>query len=402
MASAAERDFSKKLACTKDSDARFPDGATFLPLPVRRYPALPQRSRLARQEGGQRHRQRQRQQHHQQRWQQQQGGGAVLFAPYPVEVWQESHSRRDHPFLAEPSAHQKLALSMKIKVFEPGSDKALREIIFDSSNTALRPGSRLEIRKEWRSVPTLLCDRSIFTDDKHRHKTVHKMRLVAMPHSVAASCLSSIAGILGWDGLTFYNYRRTFATLVKHQIPDEQLKLLMGHRRSRSWVADSVYVSDHCQIDRSGFAAGGRWTERLHSVRISLLSRFDCSRLLVGSRLAVAETERQSLCPIRVEQCLAPTDDIEKAIVELRARQAYRSCTDQGLACISAWRRILYHRHRQVRFMAMHKAQLNKVCVHASTSAEWKSEHLALQEMGQCDMVQVLTSFYSSALFTRR
>ncbi|CBQ73926.1 hypothetical protein sr14514 [Sporisorium reilianum SRZ2] len=220
-------------------------GATLLALSVGRCPALPQRSRLARQEGRQRQR-------HQQRWQQQQGGGAVLFAPYPVEVWQELHSRRDHPFLAEPSDHRNLALGMWINVFEPGSDKALREIIFDSSNTALRPGSRLEIRKEWRSVPVLLCDRSIFTDDKHKHKTVHEMRLVAMPHSGAASCLSSIASI-PWDGLTFYDYRRTFAALVKHQIPDEQLKLLMGHRRSRSWVADSVYLLC-CRRDRTSIS----------------------------------------------------------------------------------------------------------------------------------------------------
>ena len=48
-------------------------------------------------------------------------------------------------------------------------------------------------------------------------------------------------------------------------IPKDQLKLLMGHRRLGSSTLENIYVSDHCLIDQSAFAAGGKSTAQLSS-----------------------------------------------------------------------------------------------------------------------------------------
>ncbi len=47
-------------------------------------------------------------------------------------------------------------------MFKPQTDRAVRELIGKSFNTALSPNARLSIRKEQTEAPVLLADRSAF------------------------------------------------------------------------------------------------------------------------------------------------------------------------------------------------------------------------------------------------
>lgn len=152
-----------------------------------------------------------------------------------------------------------LVLGMWLNVFEPDSDAALRKIIFDGEDVLPR-GSRLRIRREWCSVPVILCDRSPLIEIVGTKPTFpHHINVIAMDAARGRRILQFLADILGWDSIQFYDYRRTFATVAKNNFPGNQLKLLMGHRREHSSTLASTYVADHCPIDQSAFAAGGRW-----------------------------------------------------------------------------------------------------------------------------------------------
>ncbi len=158
-----------------------------------------------------------------------------------------------------------LVLAQWLDVFEPQTDKAIRDMVYDPSSTALAPNTLLRIKKAWKDVPVLLADRSSFYDQDTKLNNAHNMRLVAMSSRDAATCLQQIAKLLGWDSLAPYDFRRTFATLAKNSVSQEQLRLLMGHRHANSRVVETVYLADHVPIDQAAFAAGGRNIDQLYS-----------------------------------------------------------------------------------------------------------------------------------------
>ncbi len=122
----------------------------------------------------------------------------------------------------------------------------------------------------------------------------------------------------------------------------------------------------------------------------------------VGSYLAVAETERQGLCPTCVER--RATNEHELAIANMGYRAAVTACTDQGLVYKHLSLRqmkealLLYQRRRQVPFMAMNKAQLAKICSYArSASAVAEGgEPISSDNMDHWEMIEFLTSFCGS------
>ena len=114
----------------------------------------------------------------------------------------------------------------------------------------MNPETWLRINPRWAKVPILLTDCSRFWDYKAQRKTAHKLCLAAMPYKEGHSLLHYVSEELGWDNLTLYNIPRTFATRAKGNIPDEQLKLLLGHCNTNLHVADNVYVSDHVPMIR--------------------------------------------------------------------------------------------------------------------------------------------------------
>lgn len=103
-----------------------------------------------------------------------------------------------------------------------------------------------------------------------------------MPYKEGHNLLHYVSEELGWDDLTLYNIPRTFATRAKGNIPDEQLKLLLGHRNTNLHVADNVYVSDHVPIDPAAFVAGGKRMHKLHS---------EASRAAAGCSYGVSASE---------------------------------------------------------------------------------------------------------------
>ncbi len=56
----------------------------------------------------------------------------------------------------------------------------------------------------------------------------------------ASRCLQQVANKLGWDNLTPYDFRHTFATMAKNCVPEDQPRLLMRHRHPRSHAAETV------------------------------------------------------------------------------------------------------------------------------------------------------------------
>lgn len=74
-----------------------------------------------------------------------------------------------------------IVLGLWLNIFVPETDQALHKTIFKGSNTALAPGTRLIICQEWRHVPVLLYDRSVFVDkDKVCCPQNHKKSIVTL------------------------------------------------------------------------------------------------------------------------------------------------------------------------------------------------------------------------------
>ncbi len=122
----------------------------------------------------------------------------------------------------------------------------------------------------------------------------------------------------------------------------------------------------------------------------------------VGSYLAVAETERQGLCPTCVER--RATNAHELAIANMGYRAAVTACTDQGLVYKHLSLRqmkealLLYQRRRQLPFVAMNKAQLAKICRYARSALAVAEggEPISPDDMDHWEMIEFLTSFCGS------
>jgi hypothetical protein len=77
-------------------------------------------------------------------------------------------------------------------------------------------------------------------------------------------CLSKVAQHLGWSNVTPYDFRRTFASNMKHIVAADSLQYLMGHRQgsvmvdkrymAREAVADTTSARFGVDADTSGLA----------------------------------------------------------------------------------------------------------------------------------------------------
>ncbi|CDW98351.1 hypothetical protein [Sporisorium scitamineum] len=151
--------------------------------------------------------------------------------------------------------------------------------------------------------------------------------------------------------------------------------------------------------------AGSEWVAQLACAGQNPVASMTHAEFLsfVGGHLAAAETEKQGLCPSCVER--APTDDIEQVLAGLGWKETLKASNRQGLACqhlqsgdLMKEALLLYHRNRQVPFMAMSLQQLKKICTHVTTSADWTvGTKVNLDSTDHWDLIQWLTSFYGSA-----